>query len=557
MPQVLRQAEQALITAQVDIYQRGGLLVRPLTLAAEVQTDHTHIPVGTLVIEPVTKHWLAATLTAIATWWKFDARQGALVRTDCPPKYAETYLDLKGQWQVPLLTGIVEAPLLRRDGSLLTRPGYDRVSGLYLVYTGSPVRVPETPSRQDALAALAVLHEPLEEFPFIDAVDRSVALSGLLTALQRRTLRTAPYHLVDAPVRGAGKGLLVDTIARIVTGRVAVTINLGADPAEDEKRLGALLIKGCSVISIDNIERHLQGDFLCSLATQEAVDHRLLGTSTTVTIPTHTATLFITGNNAMPAGDMTRRILTCRIDPHCERPDTLTFQRNLHEFIPANRHRLLSAALTVLRAYSCAGRPPHGKGPYGSFEQWDTLIRGALLWLDQPDPLDSRERIAANDPETIKLRCLLTAWFEVFKEDRVSTAQIIKAATPRGGDGSFDHPSGTELRQALLEIAGKGDTINARSLGWYLSKKRDRVVGDYRLEVAGEYNHKPVWKVRLIHNVSNVSNVSNVLYSQYGETVNLQQEKRNDSLYMVAGKNVNNVNNVSPAAAPTRQVEEW
>ena len=172
----------------------------------------------------------------------------------------------------------------------------------------------------------------------------------------------------------------------------------------------------------------------------------------------------------------------------------------------------------MLRAYSCAGRPPHGKGPYGSFEQWDVLIRGALLWLDQPDPLDSRERLAANDPETTQLQCLLTAWFEVFKEQPVTTAQVIQAASPKSSDGSFAHSGGDNLRQALLEIAGKGDTINTRSLGWYLTKKLDRIVGDYRLEQVGRYGHATQWRVRF-----GVSGVFGVLYSQCVETVSSKE----------------------------------
>ena len=64
-------------------------------------------------------------------------------------------IDLSIELSSPVLTGIVECPTLRRDGSLLTASGYDAASGLYVDYAGSPVAVPEFPTRTEALAALA------------------------------------------------------------------------------------------------------------------------------------------------------------------------------------------------------------------------------------------------------------------------------------------------------------------------------------------------------------------------------------------------------------------
>lgn len=493
---VVNKAERALIAADVPIFQRGGQLVRPARIPAEVQIAGANLPAGSLIIEPVTKPWLAETMNQVAVWRKHNERERGMVKADCPLKYAEHYLARKGDWKIRVLTGIIEAPTLRRDGSLLTQPGYDALSGLYLNYTGQPVTLPDNPTREDALNALDVLLEPLSEFPFVSDLDRSVALSGILTAVIRRTLRTAPYHAADAPTAGAGKGLLVDVAALIATGRPATAINQGADPAEDEKRVGALLIKGVSVISLDNVERYFEGEFLCSLATQASVDHRILGKSETVAIPTNTTSVFITGNNLTFKGDITRRVLICRIDPRCERPDALQFKRNLHEFIPAHRHNLLIAALTILRAYIYAGSPPHGKAPYGSFEEWDKRVRGALLWLDQPDPLDSRERITGNDPAATNLRALLESWFKAFDSRQVTAHEVIAAATPRTGDGNFTNPQGEELRRVLLEVAGQGEGINSRIFGRYLSKNRDKVAGGYRLEQAGDRQRALLWKVK-------------------------------------------------------------
>lgn len=538
---VVRQAEEALLAADVPVYQRIGMLVRPATLPTEVKAGGTTLQAGTLVIEPVNKAWLAERFNQVATWRKYNERKRTMVQTDCPARYAEHYLAKKGEWNVPVLTGIVEAPLLRRDGSLLSEPGYDPQSGLYLNYSGPAVEVPDRPTREDALRAIEVIKEPFEEFPFVSEVDRSVALSGLLTVVNRRSMKTAPYHAADAPEAGSGKGLLIDTCALVATGRPATTSTLGADEAETEKRLGALLMRGVSIINLDNAARPVEGDFICSLATQETVDPRILGQSATATIPTNTAAVFLTGNNLVFKGDMTRRVLVSRIDPRCERPDARQFKRNLRQFVTENRHRLLSAALTVLRAYVCAGKPIHGKAPYGSFEEWDALIRGALLWLDQPDPLESRERIVSHDPTATGLRALLETWFEVFSTRAVTVHEVVAEATSSNATGQYSHPKGEELRHALIEVASNRDgiSINPRGLSHYLRKNRDKVAGPYRLEEAGTYGKYALWKL----GITGISGISSTPRENFRSEKGVEEAKRGvDSAKNIVVTKVNAAN---------------
>jgi putative DNA primase/helicase len=55
-------------------------------------------------------------------------------------------------------------------------------------------------------------------------VDRSVALSGILTALDRRAMMTAPLHAFTAPAPRTGKSLLVDIASLLATGQLAPVI---------------------------------------------------------------------------------------------------------------------------------------------------------------------------------------------------------------------------------------------------------------------------------------------------------------------------------------------
>src|SRR5207244_2713635 len=160
----------------------------------------------------------------------------------------------RGRWKLRPLTGIANAPALRPDASILNQPGYDTATGLLYVpqpgVTFPPLAA--APSKEDAREALAILHELISEYPFIDDAARSVALAAMLTGVIRRMLPTAPGFGFDSPVPGSGKGLLCDTIAYMAHGREPSSLTQG-DEEETEKRISSALIRGDSVICIDNI----------------------------------------------------------------------------------------------------------------------------------------------------------------------------------------------------------------------------------------------------------------------------------------------------------------
>lgn len=501
LPSIVDRAEKETLFFGADFYQRAGMLVRPVK--QDVSTDGSvRIPAGALVLTMVNTSWLNRRFSQAAQWVKFNKEAKGWLPADPPTKYADTLLAMAGEWRAPVLTGIVECPTLRRDGSLLNQSGYDPESGLFVDYSGDPISVPDAPTRANALEALAVLKEPFAEFPFAEGdIDLAVALSGLLTAIVRRSLRTAPLFAFDAPVMGAGKGLIVNTIATVATGRAAPAISQGKDEAEDEKRLGALLLQGVPLLNIDNIERDLQGDLLCSALTETTIAIRILGKSEVPYMPSNVA-VFATGNNLRARGDMVRRMLVCRIDPACERPDARSFKRNLNKWLPANRARLLSAALTVLRAYIVAGRPKQDIPPYGSFEEWSDLVRSSLVWLGMPDPNLTRARLEAEDAVTINLHSILTMWFAAFGKDGMTAAEV---ATQAGLPGNVD------LHTALLEVAVSrrdSEKVDAFRLGHWLKKQKGKVANGLRLEKAGEDSHSKLlfWRVVNLQSAKSAGN---------------------------------------------------
>lgn len=107
--------------------------------------------------------------------------------------------------------------------------------------------------------------------------------------------------------------------------------------------------------------------------------------------------LMATGNNLRCLGDMARRAVVCRMDAKMANPEERQFDFDPVAEVCASRLQLVIDALTVLRAYIAAGRPTR-LSAYGSFDDWD-LVRGALVWLGEPDPLDTKAMVTANDPK--------------------------------------------------------------------------------------------------------------------------------------------------------------
>lgn len=352
--------------AKLGYYQRGSIVVRPSMVPVDVSGGRV-VAVPRLV--DVTAHNIAEAMTRAANWERFDKRAEKWVRTDCPHRVAETFLARQGQWRLPVLTGMIISPTLRADGSILDLPGYDPETGLLFDPKGCHFpNIPRDPDRDMALRALAFLKDLISTFPFVSEADRAVALSAIRTALIRRSLPTAPLHGFNAPTAGSGKSMLVDLAATIATSRPAPVIAQGKSEEEMEKRLGASLIAGDTIIAIDNCEEPLGGELLCQTMTQTSLKVQILSKSLNAEVPSNSA-IFATGNNLKFEGDMTRRAIRATLDPGVERAELRAFHRKPLDMVQEARGDYITAGLTVLRAFHLAGRPQQST-PLGSFEKW-------------------------------------------------------------------------------------------------------------------------------------------------------------------------------------------
>ena len=486
LPRVVDEAESALLASGHELYQRGGLIVRPVPSTLKAANNRETL--GWRLVQLDGRHTIEL-MSRAARFWKYNERKKGFVVTDAPVKIAETYLAREGYWRLPILTGIVNVPFLRSDGSLCEQPGYDPASGLVFKPTGTRFpAIPSAPTRDDAVEALAQLNELIDTFPFVTAADRAVAFSAILTPVDRHALSTAPLHAFSSPVAGTGKSLLVDVVAILTTGRLMPVISQGENEEELEKRLSAALLAGDVVVSLDNCDRELCGGFLCQALTQQTLNIRLLGYSRNIET-LNNASIFATGNNLTIASDLTRRVLLCTLDARCERPETRTFTVDPIAIARAERGRLVAASLTVLRAWHCADQEEEGAKlkPLGSYEDWSQRIRQALVWLDQADPCETTDDVRKNDPERQELYAVMAQWRE-----------HLGVATPFTVQQVIGHAVvEAEFNAALMAVAASrnGTGISNKELGRWLKRIERKVVGGYQFVQHGISYGYPLWKL--------------------------------------------------------------
>lgn len=486
------EAEDALIAAKAPFYVRGEMLIRPIV--DDVLASHgrsTKVARLKDIDGPVMLDYLSR----FSIWARFDVRKNDWVTTNPSKEVASIILSRDGQWTFPRLLGVITTPTMRPDGSILSEPGYDEATRLLLLDPPAMPALDESPTRDAALSALALLDGLLSEFLFVDDASRSVALSALITPVVRGAMPVTPLHVVSAPVAGSGKSYIIDLASAISTGQRAPVIAAGRTEEETEKRLGAALLSGQAIVSIDNVNGPLGGDMLCQMIERPIVKVRVLGLSKLVTIESR-ATCYATGNNIQMVGDMTRRSLLCSLDPKQERPELREFKGDPVATVLDDRGKYVAACLTIVRAYIAAGCP--GQLPaLASFEEWSRLVRSALVWLGKPDPLLTMEKVRAEDPALDAIRNLLAAWYASLPSRHVTTSEVrAEAGKVNAASG---HYINEQFRDALLEVAKdtlKGGDISTARLGRYLGTHTGRIVNG--LKVVGiydEHRKQKVWSV--------------------------------------------------------------
>lgn len=428
-----------------------------------------------------------------ATWLRMTERTKDIVPAE-PTRKLATAVSIRlldrGN-QLPALSGVISAPTLRADGSILSAEGYDAQSRLYLALEPGLIvpPVPEAPSHLDVESAVALIDEVLVDFPFVDASDRASAFALLFTIALRESIRgCTPLICATATQQGSGKTLAVQAIATIATGRAAAPSAMpDGRSAEDElrKRILSTLRGGRRVCVLDNITRPIDSPSLAGLITATRWTDRVLGQSIEIDLPNAT-TWIATGNNLRVRGDFARRTVWIRLNAKHAQPWTRAGFRHsdLLAYVTERRGALLGAALTIARAWFAAGcpDPPDDVPRMGGFDDWRRVVGGVISHAGIDGFLASAAEIVAQaDDEGPAWAAFLAAWDRWVGEQPTTVSALVQGldrkeanlldALPVDLANALEHPRsasqriGTALRNRdghrFMEESGEAIWVEA------------------------------------------------------------------------------------------------
>ena len=482
---VIREAISAL-ASEPTIYQRGGMLVHI------VETD-----AGSAVIRALPNAMLRESLTRCAQLKRVKGRDDDATTyvPAHPPEWLVRGVCDRHDWRgIRRLNAVVTHPVLLPDGSILKTPGYHAASKLFVsIPAGLKLTIPDNPTCADVKASLKVLFDPLDDFPFETPAHRSAWLAGLFTPLARFAFEgPAPWFLIDGNVRAIGKGLLVDAIGLIITGRRFSTMAYTNDPAELRKKITMIAMEGRQFVLFDNLAGPVGNEVLDAALTATDWTDRILGGNRQYDGPLN-VTWYGTGNNVQLQADTSRRVCHIRLESEDEKPETKSGFKypNLREHVLSQRGPLLSAALTILRAWYVAGKPSQNLPAWGSYEGW-SMIRDVIVFAGLADPGETRLALQSNsDRDATAMETILRGMLQLDESNRgLTAAEII---------GKLKDPQGSrlewmlEMRSAVEELCGR---LNSSDLSYKLRSFKGRNFAGMMLDVAGEKNGSKRWLVR-------------------------------------------------------------
>lgn len=381
----------------------------------------------------------------------------------------------------PTLKGIVEVPVLRRDGSILATPGYDASTALF--YRPAPglilPPIPMSPSQKHAQeAANFISNELLSDFPFVDQSSKANAKAAFLTPIVRHIIDgSTPAGVNSATKAGTGKTILNEIVGMVATGSWMAMLSPPMKRDSDEewsKIITSVLLKGATTACFDNCDGMLRAPSLASVLTAKIYSGRILGKSKTPEIPVNVS-FFINGNNIQLGGDLPRRCYWIRLDAQMVRPwERQNFKHeNLKAWVTENRGRLLVALLTMAKAWFVAGCPKPSTPKLGSFESWCDIVGGILQFAGVAGFLgNQKEMYELSNIEEKEWEGFLLAWQERYQDNLVLVKELVNEINKEGSAIRDSLPS--KIADALTK---KGGSL-ARTVGLALPKQEGTRFGD-------------------------------------------------------------------------------
>ncbi len=405
------------------------------------------------------------------------------------------------------LRGVIHAPVVRKDGSVLASYGYDdETKLLYLPEVGLVVPpVSDHPTSQQIHRAVALLDKMTGEFQFVSEHDRANYYGLLLTPLLRQ-IAPPPYRLgaIGAPQPGSGKTLLA-TILRIVHGGV-FRAEMPENDAELRKQITSILdVTTGPIVHFDNVTGVLRSSTLAGLLTSSQWDDRRLGVNEMIS-RNNDRLWVITGNNLVLGGDLPRRTVWVTIDPGVPNPELRTdfAIRDLEGWVRDHRGEIVAALLTLVRAWVSQGQPVRTQRGGDGYARWvetvDGIFATAGIEGEFAHEKSVRQQVGVDDDEW---ETFLRKVHEVFQGKSWTVKELLEEIDDERSLSFQD--SRIELDDLPSELADKvvksprGVAGLGKSLGRWLMNREGRWAGQWTVRSAGmDRTRIKLWRVETV-----------------------------------------------------------
>ena len=480
---VLR-VEDILIKRDAQIFRRGSTLVEVVSDRPLPGLDNT---MPTVQLLPLNIERLGQLTGRLIDFRRWDKRARGFL--PCPPPGdLMKHLMARGvRSSLRRINFVATAPMIRPDGSILSAPGYDVATEVYLAGNVDLPALPDNPTRDDGLEALKFAAVLFSECAFADkdqgypftSVGLSAVLSVLVAGMSRLLISGIPMLTCAAATPGSGKSFIGRLLGIWLTGRDIPVSNVAAGSSgELDKRLNAGLLGGAPMVHLDNCNGRLVSDLLCQILTERTVAVRPLGVSEEVNISGMPMVL-ANGNNVQVDENLARRTLMVELDAGMERPELRNFNLRPDGMLRADRGAYIAAILTAIRAFLLALSRGDAKSispSAGSFNDWSDYARSMLVWYGFRDPIEAMAIAQVEDPEKAARASVFKGLFELFQQGAFTVGKIIERIHAAEYDALEERPTETaacqSLRDNLKGLLPKGErcltpqTLGTLFRGW-------------------------------------------------------------------------------------------
>lgn len=362
-----------------------------------------------------------------------------------------------GDGRLPVLEAISRAPRVNLKTGEINQEGFADGT-LVIPDPALDVAVPERPSPEEVAEAADYLRETFSEFPWREESDFTGFAALILTSVAATSWGSepTPFFFIHGNRPGVGKTILAAAAcAAANVPFVARPITSGVD-GELDKNATAALMAGSPVVVWDNLptEAKIDSPVIASAVTAAPYcEVRPLGTSENCRVRGNGVKVG-TGNNNTFTSEITRRLVPIRLESDDTKPERRKFRiESLATHVWEDRSRLISAGLTILRAWILNGRKQYPEVPrFGSFDCWARVVGNALHEAGLRDFLGNQDELA-----------------EDASEDDANRVAVLSMLLLRGTKEFTAKEALPLLKDTCAFLVKPGSQVDAPRLGIYLN----------------------------------------------------------------------------------------